>query len=44
MATRVEMRLGIDQVSFDVPKTVVAFVAMALDGAGVQQFAGNGMR
>jgi hypothetical protein len=39
-----EVRLGIDQVRLDVPQTILAFVASALDGAGVQQFAGNGIR
>jgi hypothetical protein len=36
--------LGVDEVAFDIPQAVLAFVALAFDGAGVFERAGGGGR
>jgi hypothetical protein len=42
VAARVYIRFGVDEMRFDVPQAVVAFIALAFDGAFVDGFAGRG--
>jgi hypothetical protein len=43
LAAAVHHALGVGQVRFDVPESVLALVALALDGAGVDQLARRGV-